>query len=77
MGSLTFFSAFSILVLGTPDDLADLRAAASAALILGSVEPPATGERVRAIGKSLNRGTHNGLRLQCPIDVVNQESCTL
>jgi len=53
MGSLTFFSAFSILALGTPEDLAALRAAASAALILGSAEPPATEGGVRQIGREL------------------------
>lgn len=59
IGSLTFLSAFSMLVLGTPDDLAALRTAASAAFVLGSVEPPAS-EGVRPIGRRLDRETYIG-----------------
>lgn len=41
---LTFFSALSMLVLGTPADLASLRIVARAVFVLGSAEPPAERE---------------------------------
>ena len=76
MGVLTFFSAFSTLSLGTPDDLAALRTAASAAFVLGSVEPPATGE-----GETDRRepgpGTYIGLRPQCPDDMSITKECAV
>ena len=59
---LTFFSAFSILDLGTPADLAALRTAARAAFTLGSAEPPAAKAWSETVGRGLNLETYTGLR---------------
>lgn len=61
-----------MLDLGTPDAFAAPRAAASATLVLGSAEPPATEGGVRRIGRRLGLETYNGLRPQCPTDIVSQ-----
>lgn len=64
MANLTFFSAFSTLALGTPDDLAALRTVASVAFMLGSAEPPAIGEGSQSdrLEGAWIGGTYTGLR---------------